>query len=509
MTAAEAETFLSEIGYQPTQEEIDQFTGQVNDDSYQTTQQTVIGEYVDPRYVDAGEVRAAYEDLGLVDVSQEDVDRFVGQFDEETQLEAVSDYLPTATFNVIKQIVGSPSVEDNPNTDADESKDATGLYASLEDGKTRDEALQDAIDGVASDLGTTKTELLAEIDLTESQLSDEIDVVVGDVSDLTGDVADVTEDVGELADVIGTAGVEDDPDTEIDETQDPTGLYATIEAYENAGIERDDAIQKAVDDVSSALGTTKTDLLSAIGETESTLSGEIGDVESTLTEEIGSVEETLGADIDIVADLVGKPAREVTQTDVDFVIDLIAQENVSQELTTQYDVNADGIVDIADQTMLETALQGDTTTLADTSIFTPATGLYAQQEQDTQATLDAITDMNTQINTQIDTNRKQANFDEFQRMLLGAEDLGGQQVRVTPGEKVQLDYMYDIGGDSIFATPQQAGMFASPFGGNRVGARPNVAANNPMGPMLRASGFAQGGQVEDENDMLLKLLGDL
>ena len=31
--------------------------------------------------------------------------------------------------------------------DVDESKDATGLYASLEEGaKTRDEALQDAID---------------------------------------------------------------------------------------------------------------------------------------------------------------------------------------------------------------------------------------------------------------------------------------------------------------------------------------------------------------------------
>jgi hypothetical protein len=527
MTSAEAEEFLSAIGYEPTQEEIDQFTGQVNDDSYQTTQQTAIDEYVDPRYVDAGEVRAAYEELGLVDVSQEDVDRFVGQFDEETQLEAVSDYLPTATSNVIKQIVGSPSVEDDPNTDADESKDATGLYASLEDGKTRDEALQDAIDGVAADLGTTKTELLAEIDLTESQLSDEIDVVVGDVSDLTGDVsdltgdvaavtedvADVTEDVGELADVIGTAGVEDDPDTEIDETQDPTGLYATIEAYEDAGIERDDAIQKAVDDVSTALGTTKTDLLSAIGETESTLSAEIsgvedtlteeiGDVESTLTEEIGSVEETLGADIDVVADLVGKPAREVTQTDVDFVIDLIAQENVSQELTTQYDVNADGIVDIADQTMLETALQGDITTLADTSIFTPATGLYAQQEQDTQATLDAITDMNTQINTKIDTNTQQQNLRDFLEM--GQQGMfRGARMSTTPAPLANIDYLYDF--NTIFANPTQESKFLSPYS-TTTRSKP---ANTPTGPMLAASGFAQGGQVEDENDMLLRIIEGL
>ena len=65
--------------------------------------------------------------------------------------------------------------------------------------------------------------------------------------------------------------------------------------------------------------------------------------------------------------------------------------------------------------MLETALQGDTTTLADTSIFTPATGLYAQQEQDTQATLDAITDMNQDINTKIDTNTQQQNLRDFFR----------------------------------------------------------------------------------------------
>ena len=63
---------------------------------------------------------------------------------------------------------------------------------------------------------------------------------------------------GELADVIGTAGVEDDPDTEIDETQDPTGLYPLLlKPTKDAGIERDDAIQKAVDDVSTALGYNK------------------------------------------------------------------------------------------------------------------------------------------------------------------------------------------------------------------------------------------------------------
>jgi hypothetical protein len=30
-----------------------------------------------------------------------------------------------------------------------------------------------------------------------------------------------------------------------------------------------------------------------------------------------------------------------------------------------------------------------------------------------------------------------------------------------------------------------------------------------MQPLNRASGFAEGGQVEDENDMLLRILGDM
>ena len=134
-------------------------------------------------------------------------------------------------------------------------------------------------------------------------------------------------------------------------------MFATIKAYEDAGIARDEAVRLAIDEVSTALGTTKTDLLTAIGETETTLTGKIDTATDTLTETIGDVETNLGDDIQAVADLVGKPARDVTQTDIDFVIDLIAQENVSAELITQYDVNADGIVDINDQTMLETALK--------------------------------------------------------------------------------------------------------------------------------------------------------
>jgi hypothetical protein len=205
ITADEAKEFLSSIGYNPTAEEIAQFTGQLNDDTYQVTQKTAIDKYVDPRYVDAGEVRAAYEKLGLVDVAQEDVDRFVGQYMEEDQLGAIREYIPTATFNVIKSLMGSPSIADNPDTDADESKDATGIYKLIEDsenaGATRDEALQAGIDALGGELGLTRDELLAEIGLTKEELTAKIDTVSEDVAGLTEDVAGLDTKIGDVEDL--------------------------------------------------------------------------------------------------------------------------------------------------------------------------------------------------------------------------------------------------------------------------------------------------------------------
>ena len=439
----------------------------------------------------------------------------------DTDASGLFEYIDTAVGELgssVSELAGTLGTEAVLDAEGNVVTPATGAIGQLDaliaSGLTRDQA----ITKLATDLGTTVSSLTTALG--------NLDTLSGDVGDLSGDVSDLSGDVGALSDVLGTP---DNPDTD---AVDPTGLFATIQAYEDAGIGRDNATQKAVDDVATALGLTKKDLLSQIGETETSLTntigdvetnltgkigdldtsltGKIGDVETSLTEDIGDVATdvtALGVDLDTVAQFVGKPAREVTQTDIDFVTDLIAQENVSEELTLQYDVTGDGIVDIADQNLLTDTLQGTTdTTLADTSIFDPATGLFLKQETDTQTTLDAITDVQTDINTQIDTQTKTQNVNQLAEMLAGADDLYGQQVTTTPGEKAQIDYLYDIGGDNIFATEQQAGLFASPYGTRRVQPQP---ANNPMGPMARASGFAQGGQVEDENDRLLRLLGEL
>ena len=316
ITEDEATEFLSAIGYNPTPQEIADFTGQLNDENFQATQKAAIDEYVDPRYVDPAEVQSTFEALGLAEVTQEDIDKFVGQYNQETQLGTVADYLSTAQYNTQTQKVGELTTE-----------------------------------------------------------------------------------------------------------------------------------------------------------------------------------------LQTVSELLGKQTQEVTQADVDFVVDLIAQQNITQEqnttqeqnitqdLITQYDVNADGTVDIADQTLLETALQGDQdVTLADTSIFGPSTGLYQQldQQQEQQQ------QMAQQMAQQVTVSQQQARDEEFRRM----RDDGlftGAALSAAPPDVVDIDYMYDF--ESIFANPEQEALFGSPYANRRQ--------RNPK------SSFVKGGQVESENDMLLRILGDM
>ena len=320
-----------------------------------------------------------------------------------------------------------------------------------------------ALDELADNLGTTEANILAELGTTEANLTEKFE---------TG-ISGVEESVSNLE----------------------TSLTALIE--ENNG-----DVNAALDELADNLGTTEANILAELGTTEANLTEKFETGISGVEESIGTLSSdlaALGLDVDTIADLIGKPARKVTETDIDFVIDLIAQENVSEELITQYDVTGDGIVDINDQNMLMDNLQGNDVAFADTSMFNPATGLYLQQEQDTQATMDAITDLNTTITTNIDEENKRKEIAEAEDVLNQMSAM--QQVSVKTPDPMNIDYLYDF--NSIFANPNQEGLFGSPYGTNRQ------PANTPMQPLNRASGFAEGGQVEDENDRLLRLLGDL
>jgi len=370
-------------------------------------------------------------------------------------------------------ILGTPAVEDDPNTtDVDESQDPTGLFATIAEyeaqGLARDEATQQAISDLSNELGLTEDRILEEFGLTEDRIIQRIDDAETALSE---DIAGVQEDVDILEGVIGLPGLEDDPNTpDIDESRAATGIFETIAQYEAAGIARDEATQRAVSDLSTELGITEENLLNRITEAETTLTD----------------------DINAISELIGKPATEVTQTDIDFVVDVIAGNQVMAEnQLAQYDVTGDGQITLEDQQLLEQLLAGENVfgQVADTSIYAP-TGIYGtvqdtqtaieqQIQQNQEQTMDQIQQMEQNIVTNIEQEALRAGGRQFLQAALQAPDAMGQQVTVRTPDPLNLRYIYDF--SSIFATPQQQAMFPSPY--------------------------AKGGQVEDTTDKLLNIIG--
>jgi len=426
VTTEEAQSFFDELGFTPTEEEVANLVGQ-GDENFEATTSDEVGSYVDPRQVTEEEVRAAYAEAGLGETTQADIDRFIGQFDPETAdydagdfqsvIESdIGEYLPTASSNILREYVGAPSIVDDPNTEIDESRQATGLFAELE-------SAQGAVD----------------------QLSTDFDLAIGDTQQQITDLGtDLSEDI---------SGVE------------------------------------------TALGS------------------QISGVETALGSQITDLGTDLTTDIQSVAELVGKPAQDVTQADIDFVADVIAQNQViTEQQVTQYDVTGDGIVDINDQTLLEQALGGGTVDLASTSQFAP-TGIYGTvqdvqtdltQQLDTnqQQAMDAIQQFETNQELAMQQNQEQTmnrlqqieqsfitNIEDqamreggrnFLQMALQAPDAAGQQVSVKTPDPLNLGYIYDF--SSIFANPSQQALFPTPY--------------------------AKGGRVDSTTDRLLQIIGD-
>ena len=182
-----------------------------------------------------------------------------------------------------------------------------------------------------------------------------------------------------------------------------------------------------------------------------------------------------------IAQIVGKPARNVTDADIDFVSDLIAQREVLTEPAPftqqqlQFDVTGDRVVDVADQTVLQNLQQAQQAT-QQTGIDT-ATAIQNQI-----AITSPFTD--TGITGQL-RRMRQGQQQQQQRQMLASLAQPARGTVETPEAK-QISYFFDpITSPDIFATPQQAGMFVNPY----------------------TRKAAKGGLVEDTTDEILRIVG--
>jgi hypothetical protein len=336
---------------------------------------------------------------------------------------------------------------------------ATGIYKTLETG----------LAGVQKNV----LDKVAEYEAAGLKRDDALAAAVKDVSDALG----LTE-----ASILGQIGTPASVDAQ-GKAVPATGIYAALETsaatvqktvldkvaeYEAAGIKRDDALSRAIDDVSLQLGKTKTDIQSQIG-TPQTIDQNGNVVPATgVYAAIGTAAQTAQKQItDLQTDLQTKYAG-LSQGQKDLT-DLLTKQGIDLNTAIQA-VQADTAAGFKD------VLSQLGTTQADLQRQIADTATAAQERTDALARANAAQTLTTQ---------RRGGFNTLLNMLSQAQDLGGQQVTVKQADPAKIGYIYDW--SSIFANPQQQKMFASPYGA-----------------------YAQGGVVRDEmddvNDELLKLL---
>lgn len=541
VTFDEAKKYLVEQGYTPTDTEVNRFVGQVNE----TEQAKNIATWTDPRVVDEGEVKAAYTALGLNKPTADDIKKLMGQYEETGLTAKATESLPTARYNsivsqldamaagggsketldaiaLVKKDLASQitdlgyKMDDQTGKLTTLSKDVGDLSLKVGEVETniltkmaeyektgiaRDEALSKAIDDVAKGLGTTKEALLKQIGTTEANLKADVGKVE---TNLGAKIADAKDEVLKELNLTKTglseeiSGVKDTLSTKIDDAE--SNILARMAEYEKAGIGRDEALSKAVDDVAAELGTTRTDILTQIGKTEATLKGDISTAKQEVLDKAAEYEkagiardkalEMAQADM---AKTLGRGQQQATQSDLDTMLKLLETNGAYDP---QYDYNGDKVIDQKDKTAIETYLKSQQPDYKpdtdDPFKYEPApdskwapTGVFKTVADEAAATRKAQADeaektRQAQAAAATKTQRM-GNLNNLMNMLGQAEDTGGQQVTVKAADPAKIGYIYDW--NSIFANPSQANMFVSPF--------------------------AQGGMVdgsEDVNNELLKIL---
>ena len=332
-------------------------------------------------------------------------------------------------------------------------------------GVSRDEALQQAVNDVAANLGTTRDDLLGQIANAEANLQQQL----------------LQQGVEQNANLLRAK----------------KDIFDRMAEYEATGVSRDEALQQAVNDVAANLGTTRDDLLGQIANAEANLQQQL------LQQGVEQNANLLRAK-KAIFDYVGRPGTGPTQEDLDTIINLLGDQGAYD---AQYDFTGDGVIDSRDRQAIERYLGvggtgggagpgtgpgvgpgsdggfgggigggfGDGVGPAAGSKWAP-TGIYGAINQEAERTRQA--QQRNAMRTQ-----RMGNVNTMMNMMSQASDLGGQQVTVNAPDPAKIGYIYDW--NSIFANPSQEKMFALPYAHGGVVRNETDAVNDELLKMLK------------------------
>jgi hypothetical protein len=441
VTFDEAKQFLVDTGYTPTDEEVAGFVGQANDANYQSNQQTTVGEYVDPRMVSESEVRSAYESLGLQKPTDADIQALIGQYAESDLAGKAESGLDNARYNSIMAQLDALTEGANQET-------------------------IDAIELVKSDLTQQVTDLGFKLDTNTETLTD----AIGDVS---GQVGDLSADVQAKYDAL-------------------TGeQQALANALTQQGVDLNTAIETARTELSGQVG----DLSADVQAKYDALTGEQQALANALTQQgvdlntaIETARTEVMTELDNTAQLLGKPATEVTQSDIDAINATLLgfDTDPNSELTAEQlsrDANNDGVIDQQDVDLLTQILAGNNVNWSppETSVWAP-TGLYGEMGT-MQANFDAqLAEMEIARQAEEESRQRQARTTQGRSLINQIRGATNQVAAAAP------KYTPIYGGQSMGFVPGQS-------------FDPNVFRSFLRGQDAKNENkMARGGRVDNTND---------
>jgi hypothetical protein len=314
-------------------------------------------------------------------------------------------------------------------------------------GMKADEALQAAIDAVAEEQGKTRDAILAELSSFQLEL---------------------TADLEKLATKVQVSAVE-------------KSILAKMKEYTDAGMDRDKALQKALDEANTNIDQLAKDL---------------GTTKEAITQQLTDFQTKLDADLALLA-----TKKQVNDLETELYLKLAEYEAQGK---TRDEATQLAIADLA--TDLETTEENLMTRLGVTQdtltnrINEVETNLTNQFNSQIESTKELITETATETQKQIQTTANQTAARDMFDLLLEQEDLEGQKVTVSQSPLAQINYIYDW--QDPLANQQQRGFFgaASPYGPQtKINAGPQARGLGSImqGPlnMQGMYGAAKGGPV--------------
>jgi hypothetical protein len=339
----------------------------------------------------------------------------------------------------LNQAINDVSLASQQQITGVENKLSEAIEAAKQSGLQGDAALQSAIGKVAGDLGTTKDGLLAQIGATETSLRQDFATQIGGVQTQIGNVQ--------------------------------KSLTDAMAANEAAGLTRDQATAKAIEDVAANLGTTKDSLLSQLGTTESQLRTEMQAGQALTTAQIAGLESQL-------TEQGRSLVSQLQQQGVSYqkaLSDAIAAQNA--QMTAGQQQNAQQIAGVKE------------------SLTAQITANEAAGLSRDEATTKAINDMSAQMGvdkasllTQLGTT-EQALRGELQSGLAGVtKTFQDQYNALSAAQKAQFDAMVEQGANTQAALSQvQSGLQQQITSGQQQTAEQIASLNENLSTRIAAN----------------------